>query len=111
MILVCGASGELGGRIVRRLRASGAPVRALVRPRFDATALSEMGVELTQGDFRDSESLRRAVAGVTTVVSTVTVIAHLGGRDAHALRRDGRRGGSRRAASSGRRPAQGNRVR
>jgi uncharacterized protein YbjT (DUF2867 family) len=75
VILVCGASGELGGRIVRRLRASGAPVRALVRRRSDATALSEMGVELTQGDFRDPESLRRAVVGVTTVVSTVTVIA------------------------------------
>jgi uncharacterized protein YbjT (DUF2867 family) len=71
MILVCGASGELGGRIVRGLRASGAPVRALVRPHFDAAGLSQVGAELVLGDFRDPESLRRAVEGVTSVVSTV----------------------------------------
>jgi uncharacterized protein YbjT (DUF2867 family) len=90
VILVCGASGELGGRIVRGLRASGAPVRALVRPRFDAAALSETGAELALGDFRDSESLRRAVAGVTIVVSTVTVIARAlaGDKDADFHRVD-----------------------
>jgi uncharacterized protein YbjT (DUF2867 family) len=75
VILVCGASGELGGRIVRGLRASGAPVRALVRPGCDAVPLTETGAELALGDFRDPESLRRAVAGVTVVASTVTVIA------------------------------------
>jgi NADH dehydrogenase len=75
MILVCGASGELGGRIVRGLRAAGTPVRALVRPRSRAQGLGELGAELADGDFRDAGSLRRAVQGVDTVVSTVTVIA------------------------------------
>ena len=75
MVLVCGATGELGGRVVRGLRAAGSPVRALVRPRSDAAALRGLGVELTEGDFRDADSLRRAVTGVETVVSTVTVIA------------------------------------
>ena len=75
MILVCGASGELGGRVVRALRAAGSPVRALVRPRSDAAGLGELGVDLTVGDFRDVDSLRRATSGVATVVSTVTVIA------------------------------------
>src|SRR3954469_2064558 len=75
MVLVCGATGELGGRVVRGLRAAGSPVRALVRPRSDTGGLRELGVELTNGDFRDAESLRRAVSGVETVVSTVTVIA------------------------------------
>src|SRR3954469_18328307 len=75
MVLVCGATGELGGRVVRGLRAAGSPVRALVRPRSDTGGLRELGVELTKGDFRDAESLRRAVTGVETVVSTVTVIA------------------------------------
>ena len=69
MILVCGATGDLGGRIARGLQAAGAPVRALVRTQ------SEVGVETVRGDFRDPESLRRAVAGVDTVVSSVTVIA------------------------------------
>lgn len=75
MILVCGATGELGGRIVRSLHAAGCPVRALVRPHTDAASLSGLGVELVEGDFRDPASLERAVAGVQTVVSTVTVIA------------------------------------
>ena len=77
MFLVCGASGEMGGRIVRALRATGAPVRALVRPTSDAVALGELDVELARGDFRDSESLRNAVADVDTVISTVTVIARV----------------------------------
>ena len=75
MILVCGASGELGGRIVRGLRAAGSPVRAFVRPGSDGAGLGELGAELTEGDFRYVDSLRRAVSGVETVVSTVTVIA------------------------------------
>jgi uncharacterized protein YbjT (DUF2867 family) len=74
MIVVCGATGELGGRIVRGLRAAGAPVRALVRPASDRARLADLEVELVEGDFRDAESLRRAVTGVETVVSTVTVI-------------------------------------
>ena len=39
MILVCGATGELGGRIARGLRGAGAPVRALVRPQSDGGGL------------------------------------------------------------------------
>jgi uncharacterized protein YbjT (DUF2867 family) len=70
MILVCGGTGELGGRIVRGLRAAGAPVRALVRPASDRAGLADLEVELVEGDFRDVESLRRAVTGVETVVST-----------------------------------------
>jgi uncharacterized protein YbjT (DUF2867 family) len=84
MILVCGASGEMGGRIVRGLRAAGSPVRALVRPRCDAAGLGELGVELIEGDFRDVGSLRRAVSGVGTVVSTVTVIARALAGEKHA---------------------------
>jgi uncharacterized protein YbjT (DUF2867 family) len=85
VILVCGASGDLGGRIARGLRAAGEPVRALVRGR------SEVGdVELATGDFRDRESLRRAVTGVDTIVSTVTVISRAlaGEKDADFRRVD-----------------------
>jgi uncharacterized protein YbjT (DUF2867 family) len=90
MILVCGASGELGGRIARGLRDAGSPVRGLVRPRSDVTRLRELGAELSEGDFRDAASLRRAVAGAGTVISTVTVIARaLGGeKDADFARVD-----------------------
>src|SRR4051794_17310875 len=77
MILVCGATGELGSRTVRGLRAAGADVRALVRPASDASAIADTGAELAEGDFRDVASLRQAVEGVDTVVSTVTAIGRL----------------------------------
>jgi uncharacterized protein YbjT (DUF2867 family) len=85
MILVCGASGELGGRIVHGLRAAGQPVRALVR-----SDPGDFPADPVTGDFRDPESLRRAVAGVDTVVSTVTVItrALAGEKDADFRRVD-----------------------
>src|SRR5947208_16819216 len=83
-VLVCGATGELGGRVARRLRAAGVTVRALVRPRSDGEPLRALGVEVVSGDFRDRASLERATVGVRAVVSTVTVIARAfaGGRDA-----------------------------
>ena len=76
--------------IVRGLRATGAPVRALVRPQSEIGDLAGRGVELAAGDFRDPESLRRAVAGAEVVVSTVTVIARAlaGDRDADFRRVD-----------------------
>lgn len=76
-ILVCGATGELGGRIVRRLRDTGVAVRALVRPASHSEPLRELGAEIVSGDFRDRASLERAVTGARAVVSTVTVIARL----------------------------------
>lgn len=70
MILVCGATGEVGGRIVRRLIDSGHPVRALVRPSSDAAQLQAEGVEVVRGDLCDPASLGPALAGVDTVVTT-----------------------------------------
>ena len=75
MILVCGATGELGGRVVRRLVQDGRTVRALVRPTTDAGALEALGVEVVRGDLRDPASLARAVEGVDTVVTTANALA------------------------------------
>ncbi|HEX2142537.1 MAG TPA: NmrA family NAD(P)-binding protein, partial [Candidatus Limnocylindria bacterium] len=77
MILVCGATGLLGSRIVDRLRERDVPVRALVRPRTDATALEAVGAEIARGDVRDTASLRAAVQGVSSVVSTVNTVARV----------------------------------
>lgn len=70
MIRVVGATGELGGRIVRRLIESGHEVGALVRPSADATALVEQGVQVARGDLREAGSLAPALRGVDTVVTT-----------------------------------------
>jgi uncharacterized protein YbjT (DUF2867 family) len=77
MILVAGATGVLGSEIVRRLRAEGHPVRALVRntSASDKIArLEEMGATIAHGDLKDRASLDAATRGVDAVISTVTTI-------------------------------------
>ncbi len=73
-ILVCGATGALGSRIVRGLIVAGIRTRALVRPQSDAAALEALGVQVVRGDLRDPQSLAPAVAGVATIVSTANSI-------------------------------------
>lgn len=70
MILMCGATGDLGSRIVPLLLARGQHVRALVRPATDAAALLDLGVEVVRGDLRQPATLGVAVAGIDTVVTT-----------------------------------------
>jgi uncharacterized protein YbjT (DUF2867 family) len=77
MILVAGATGELGRRVVARLRAQGIPVRCLVRPQTDASSLEATGAEVARGDLRDPASLSAACRGVDTVVCTATAIDRL----------------------------------
>lgn len=77
MILVCGATGDLGGRVVRELVAGGQHVRALVRPTTDATALERTGVEVARGDLRQPDTLDVALQGVDTVVTTANAIGRL----------------------------------
>jgi uncharacterized protein YbjT (DUF2867 family) len=74
MVLVCGATGELGGRVARRLGARGVRLRVLVRGEPPAAFADRPEVEVVRGDLRDAGSLDRAVRGVTTVVTTVTAM-------------------------------------
>jgi len=60
---VTGATGFVGGALVRLLRANGHDVVALVRNRERAEALSTAGVTLVEGDLDDSAALDRLVAG------------------------------------------------
>jgi nucleoside-diphosphate-sugar epimerase/predicted dehydrogenase len=64
-ILVTGASGFLGGHIVRRLSSDGIAVRAATRLMLRAQPLP--AVEWIQCDLGKEEELRRALAGVETV--------------------------------------------
>jgi nucleoside-diphosphate-sugar epimerase len=52
---------------VEQLRLRGRPVRALVRPTSDTEWLRGQGVELSEGDITDAESLERACEGVETI--------------------------------------------
>jgi uncharacterized protein YbjT (DUF2867 family) len=64
-ILVTGATGNVGSRIVRRLKDAGHAVRAFARNAAGKTLPS--GVEAAPGDFTDTASLQKAMAGVDAV--------------------------------------------
>ncbi|MEV0208125.1 NAD(P)H-binding protein [Streptomyces sp. NPDC050788] len=61
MILVTGATGHVGGELVRRLAAAGEPVRAMTRR--PAEARLPEGVEAVYGDADDPASLEAAFSG------------------------------------------------
>jgi uncharacterized protein YbjT (DUF2867 family) len=77
MILIAGATGNLGGEICQMLARKGKEIRAIVRPTSDPAKverLRQMGAELVQADLKDPASLEAACQGVNTVISTVTSI-------------------------------------
>jgi dihydroflavonol-4-reductase len=65
--LVTGARGFVGSAVAKALVEAGFPVRALVRPTSPRSHLDGVGVEFAEGDLRDAESVRRAMAGVRYV--------------------------------------------
>ena len=66
-ILVTGATGNVGSRVVHELRGGGVPVRAFVRDRDKAVGMLGDDVELAIGDFGDPASIQAALDGVDGV--------------------------------------------
>lgn len=64
---VTGATGFIGGRLLRELLRQGHQVVALVRSLERAQDLEELGVTLFQGDITDIQSLRDSMPGVDGV--------------------------------------------
>lgn len=73
MVLVTGASGHIGGNLVRALLKEGRKVRALVRK--DRRALEGLDVEFVTGDVLDTDSIAKAVKGCDTVYHLGAVIS------------------------------------
>ncbi|MGG6269861.1 SDR family oxidoreductase [Leptolyngbya sp. AN03gr2] len=63
-ILVSGATGNIGGEVIRHLLGQKAAIRALVRDPKKAAKLEAQGVELAQGDFSQPGSLEAALQGI-----------------------------------------------
>jgi uncharacterized protein YbjT (DUF2867 family) len=70
-VLVVGASGRTGQRTVQALRRHGFAVRALIRDEAQRELVAGDGVEVLMGDVTKEEDLRRALQGVSHVVSAL----------------------------------------
>jgi uncharacterized protein YbjT (DUF2867 family) len=90
--LIVGATGQTGFATVRKLRARGADLRALIRDAAQAPRFTALGVEPVQGDLTDSSSLRGACDGVAVVVCTANAAVPTRSTDTFkAVERDGYR--------------------
>jgi uncharacterized protein YbjT (DUF2867 family) len=81
MILVTGATGGIGRRVVRLLRQQEKPVRAFVRLASYYSELEHRGAEIFIGDLRREKDIQQACRGVEYIIS-----AH--GSDGDALSLD-----------------------
>ncbi len=65
MILITGATGNVGSKLLTELLARQATVRVLVRKPEDVERLKAQGIDAVRGDITDRESVRTALQGVT----------------------------------------------
>lgn len=100
VILVTGANGFVGSRVVSRLLDDGFQVRALVRRAGEAPPLQQEGVVEVEGSFLEASDAQRAMDGADAVVHT----AATAGPDLDAVREVNRDGTATlvRAAIAGR---------
>ncbi|WP_329252372.1 SDR family oxidoreductase [Streptomyces sp. NBC_01478] len=83
-VLVVGATGSLGSKVVDELLARGKNVRALVRPTSDASRLESRGVQIARGDMLDIGSLVAAMNGADAVITTAAGYTR-GGKNANDI--------------------------
>lgn len=83
---VTGATGFIGGNLVRELLADGHEVRALVRPDSDRRNIAALPVETATGDLDDPQTLKESIMG-RDVVFHVAAHYSLWARDRDAIYR------------------------
>ena len=83
-VLVVGATGSLGGKVVDELLKRGKSVRALVRSTTDSSRLENKGVVIVRGDMLDLDSLVTAMVGADAVITTAAGYTR-GGKNAQDI--------------------------
>jgi uncharacterized protein YbjT (DUF2867 family) len=76
-VLLVGATGLVGLEICRQLRHKNQSVKAMIRTKTDPgkiAQLKDLGVETVVGDLKDKTTFPNALAGVTTVIDTVSAM-------------------------------------
>ncbi len=74
-VLVTGATGYVGGRLLRKLEESGRTVRCMVRRPEALSGRTQEQTEIVHGDVLDPASLQEALAGVTVAYYLVHSMA------------------------------------
>jgi dihydroflavonol-4-reductase len=72
-VFVTGGTGFIGGALVRRLRARGDDVVALVRTPAKAAELEGLGCTLVAGDLGDERAIRAGMAGCDAVIHAAAI--------------------------------------
>ncbi len=100
-VLLTGASGYVGGRLLARLERRGLPVRCLARrPAFLADRVGPM-TEVVEGDVLREETLRPALEGVHTAYYLIHSMGNASREDFEAQDRLGARNFARAALDAG----------
>ncbi|KAK3070132.1 hypothetical protein LTR53_010991 [Teratosphaeriaceae sp. CCFEE 6253] len=79
LIVVCGATGQLGGSAARRMLQEGWKVRAITRNKSSkaSQALADAGAELDTASYDDIESLKAAFRGAQAVFAVTNMFDNL----------------------------------
>src|SRR6478736_2470958 len=85
-VLLTGATGYVGGRLLRKLEESGRPVRCMVRRPETLSGRTAAQTEIVHGDVLEPESLHETLVGITAAYYLVHSMA-ASGRFADADRR------------------------
>lgn len=91
MILVTGAGGLVGAQLIKRLSATGRPVRALIRRRYDLDRLRRLTVPVCCAAITDSASLHAALQGVEQVVHLAGTFSESGRETFETAHQEGTR--------------------
>jgi len=91
MILVVGATGNLGSAVTRMLLAQNQPTRILARSRSNGQPLTEAGAQVVLGDLKQRDSLDLACQGVDIVITTANSAARSGADTVQTVDLEGNR--------------------
>ena len=77
-VLVTGATGFIGRRVVAKLLGAGVKARALVLPNENLPEEWEQNVEIARGDISDPKAVAKAVSGAGTIIHLAAVVSDWG---------------------------------
>ena len=72
MNVLIGGTGFLGGAVAEAMVKRNLPLRCLVRKGADISKLTQLNIELCEGDVRDRSSLKKVMEGAESVISSFT---------------------------------------